>query len=100
MGYAVQVDPDVLAAGARRLTAASQMLDTLADRVLGLCLAACAGMGGAELSAALEAAGRETAGAVGRGASLVATLGAATEQAGAEYRLLEQALTSRWGGAA
>lgn len=96
MGYAVQVDPEVLAAGARRLVTTAQTLDTLAGRVLALCTGADVSGDGGELSAALDGTGRAAARAIGQTASVLGDLGARTGQAGEHYRSLEKALTSRF----
>lgn len=96
MGNAVQVDPDVLAAGARRLADIAGTLDTLAGGVLGLCARAAAVAGAGELPVAVDGVGREMAGAVGRLSGVVDDLGTRTAQSGDDYRLVEQALASRW----
>lgn len=95
MRYAVQVDPDVLAAGARGLATTAQTLDALAGRVLALCGDAGMSAGPGELSAALDGTGRAAARAIGQAASAVDVLSTRTGRAGEDYRLLEQALTSR-----
>lgn len=96
MGYAVQVDPDALTAGARRLAAAAETLDTLAGRVRSLCTGAGAALGAADLARALDDTGRETARAVGQGGAAVADLGTRTGLAGEGYRALERSLAGRW----
>jgi hypothetical protein len=95
MGYVVQVDPDVLAARARRLAQAAATLDTLAGRVLALCGGAGAFTGGGQLGATLEETGRAAARTIGQAASVVDDLGTRTGLAGEDYRSLEHALTSR-----
>lgn len=96
MGYVVQVEPEGLAAGARRLAAAAETLDTVAGRVLLLCGAASRAAGAEGLAAALDGVGRDTGRAVAHGSSAVAALGARTALAGQDYLLLEQALTGSW----
>lgn len=95
MGYAVQVDPDVLETGARRLAAAAESLDAVAARVLALCSGAGAAAGATELALALDEVGRTCARAAAQGAEVVGLLGTRTAEAGQEYRLLELALTGR-----
>lgn len=98
MGYAVQVGPEALTADASRLARVAETVDGIADRLAGGCGVAAAAAGGAELSTALESAGRTASGALHEAAALVADLGLATDTAATDYRLLEQALTRRWAG--
>jgi hypothetical protein len=98
MGYGVcwQVDPHRLAAGAERLAQVAGTVDDVAVRLGSVCAGTAASAGGAELAAALEAAGCTASAALGRGAALVARLGAATAASSTDYLVLEQALTRRW----
>jgi hypothetical protein len=97
MGSGMQVGVDVgtVLAGGRHLSRTAETLEALAGRVRTLC-AAGAAAGGAGLDELLAETGRETARAVGQGASVVGTLGTRTTLAGEDYRLLEQALARDW----
>jgi hypothetical protein len=95
-GVKVRVDVGAVLAGGRRLARTAETLEGLAGRVRTLCAAAGAAAGGAGLDDLLAETGRETARAVGQGASVVGTLGTRTTVAGEDYRLLEQALARDW----
>src|SRR5690606_19052730 len=93
---AVQVDPDALVEGARRLAVAAGTLEEVAGRVAALCSAAGACLASFEVASALEETGRETARVLGQGATAAADLGTRTRLAAQGYRLLEESLTGRW----
>lgn len=96
MGYAIHVDAGALTGGAAELARVAQTLDGVAGRLTGACVAAADAAGGAELSVALEAAGRSGGSVLGEGAGLVAGLARVTAAASTDYRMVERALTWRW----
>lgn len=98
MGHAVQVDPDVIVAQARRLAEAAGALVILAGRTTALTEGATAAAAAPELAAALAQAGSRTARRIGHEAAGVDALGRATGAGGASYRALEQAMAARWSG--
>ncbi|AXH94905.1 hypothetical protein [Ornithinimicrobium avium] len=97
MGRAVQVDPVLLGAGARRLARAASTLDTLSCRLA--VLGGCAGQaaGAPAVAGALEGTGRDLARGLAAGAEAVARLAASTGAAGQGYSATEEALTGCWG---
>ncbi len=98
MGRVLQVDPELVTAGARRLTEVSRALDALAGRLGVLAGSASAAAGGRQLSRAADDLGREAARALAQGAESVALLGTLTELAGRDYRSTEQAQAGAWAG--
>lgn len=98
MGRVLQVDPELVTAGARRLTDVSRTLDALAGRLGVLAGCASAAAGGRQLSRAADDLGREAARALAQGAESVALLGTATGRAGQDYRSTEHAQAGVWAG--
>lgn len=98
MGRVLQVDPELVTAGARRLVDVSRTLEALAARIGALAGCASVAVGGRQLSRAADDLGRETARALAQGAESVALLGTLTDRAGQDYRSTEQAQAGTWAG--
>ena len=98
MGRAVQVDPVMLDAGARRLAGTAGTLDTLSARLAGL--GASAALAAPGLAGAVDGTGRELGRALAACAEVVERLGLLTARAGDDYAATEEALTASWDGPA
>jgi hypothetical protein len=96
MGYAVQVDTDALGEGVSGLVRVAESLEGVAGRFSGACATAAGAAGGAELSAALEAAGLTGRAVLGQASAVVGALAAGTAAAATDYRLVEAALAHGW----